>query len=410
MVSMKKHVLENLGMKIGSLLIAIIIWIVVANVDDYKITKQISGIEIEFINGSAITEKNKVYEVPKGTTVDVVVKGRRSIVEHLSNDDFKAVADLSKMSVTNAVAVKVSPVSSHIGKELLITHTDNAVVVAVEDKLQTQFPITVATTSEVAEGYAICSKTATPNLITVEGAESVVKNIHEVVVTVDVKGASHNLTAVAPPVFIDGNGEIIDSEKVEYDVKMVDVSIEVLKTKEIPVKISEQGQVREGYAISSIDYQPTSVEVVGIPAALSKIDELLIEDIDVTNCYMDIEEAINIAEYLPEGVTLVGNNPEIMVKIAIEKVEEKQLHIGVKDINIVGKHGEYTYLIKTPINEDIMIKGLNKDVETVDITDLLPSIDVTGYSPGVYTFTVKFRDLNGVEVLDEIKLEVEIRR
>ncbi len=410
MVSMKKHVLDNIGMKVGSLLVAIIVWIVVANVDDYKITKQISGIEIEFVNGSAITEKNKVYEVPKGTTVDVVVKGRRSIVEHLSNDDFNAIADLSKMSVTNAVAVKVTPVSSHIGKELLITQADNAVVVAVEDKLQTQFPITVATTSDVAEGYAILSKLATPNLITVEGAESVVKNIREVVVTVDVRGASHNLTAVAPPVFIDGNGEKIDSEKVEYDVKMVDVSVEILKTKEIPVKISEQGQVRDGYAIASIDYQPTAIEVVGIPAALSKIDELLIEDIDVGNCYLDIEKAINIADYLPEGVTLVGNNPEIMVKIAIEKVEEKEIHVGTKDINIVGKHGEYTYVIKTPVNENITIKGLKKDVESVGIDDLFPSVDMTGYSPGVYTFKVVFRDINGVEVLDEIKVEVEIRR
>ncbi len=410
MVSMKKHVLENVGMKVGSLLVAIIVWIVVANVDDYKITKQISGIEIEFVNGSAITEKNKVYEVPKGTTVDVVVKGRRSIVEHLSNDDFKAIADLSKMSVTNAVAVKVTPVSSHIGKELLITQADNAVVVAVEDKLQTQFPITVATTSDVAEGYAILSKLATPNLITVEGAESVIKNIREVVVTVDVRGASHNLTAVAPPVFIDGNGEKIDSEKVEYDVKMVDVSVEILKTKEIPVKISKQGQVRDGYAIASIDYQPTAIEVVGIPAALSKIDELLIEDIDVSNCYLDIEKAINIADYLPEGVTLVGNNPEIMVKIAIEKVEEKEIHVGTKDINIVGKHGEYTYVIKTPVNENITIKGLKKDVEPVGIDDLFPSVDMTGYSPGVYTFKVVFRDINGVEVLDEIKVEVEIRR
>ncbi len=410
MVNMKKHVLNNLGLKVGSLLIAIIVWIVVANVDDYKITKQVSGIEIEFINGSAITEKNKVYEVPKGTTVDVVVKGRRSIVEHLSNDDFEAVADLSKMSVTNAVAVKVSPISSHIGKELLITQTDNAVVVAVEDKLQTQFPITVATTSDVAEGYAILSKLATPNLITVEGAESVVKNIREVVVTVDVKGASHNLTAVAPPVFIDGNGEIIDSEKVDYDVKMVDVSVEILKTKEIPVKISEQGQVKEGYAIAGIDYQPTTIEVVGIPAALSLIDELLIEDIDVTNCYLDIEKAINIAEYLPEGVTLVGNNPEIMVKIAIEKVEEKQLHLGTKDINIVGRHGEYTYVIKTSLNEYITLKGLKQDMESLDIVDLLPSVDVKGYSPGVYTFHVTFKDIDGVEVLNDIKIEVEIHR
>ena len=72
---MKNRILDHWGMKILSLIIAIVIWIIVANVDDYKTTKQIAGIEIEFINGDAITEKNKVYEVPEGTAIDIVVKG-----------------------------------------------------------------------------------------------------------------------------------------------------------------------------------------------------------------------------------------------------------------------------------------------------------------------------------------------
>ena len=275
---MKKQGLNNFGLKIVSIVVAIIIWIVVANVDDYKTTKQISGIEIEFINGSAITEKNKVYEVPKGTTVDIVVKGKRSVVEELTSEDFKAVADLSKMSVTNAVAVEVSAVSSAIGKELTITYTDNAVVVAVEDKLETQFPITVRTTSEVAEGYAISSKTATPNLITVTGAESVVNNIREVVVNVDVRGASENISAIAQPIFIDGNGEEIDSAKFEYDVKEVEVLVEIMKTKELSVKVSQIGKPRDGYAIASVDYQPTSIIVVGSPVDLAKIEEVVIDD------------------------------------------------------------------------------------------------------------------------------------
>lgn len=408
MVSMEKKNLNNLGLKVISLVIAVVIWIVVVNVDDYKTTKQISGIEIEFINGSAITEKNKVYEVPKGTTVDIVVKGKRSVVEKLTSEDFKAVADLSKMSVTNAVAVKVSAVSSYIGKDLTITYTDNAVVVAVEDKLETQFPITIQTTSDVAEGYAIRSKTATPNLITVKGAESVVKNIREVVVSVDVKDANQNLSAVAEPIFIDGNGEIIDSSKFEYDVDKVDVYIEVMKTKELSVKVSGKGELREGYAIASIDYQPTTIEVVGEPADLAKVEEILIDDVDVTDCYKDLETAVNIVDYLPTGITLVGTNQEIMIKIFIEKIEEKELRLEPNDINIVGKQSGYAYTFKGPITYNLSVRGLKDDLESLEITNLIPSIDVTGYGPGIYTFEVNLRDIKGVEVLDTLTVELEI--
>lgn len=407
---MKKQGLDNFGWKIVSVVAAIIIWIVVANVDDYKTTKQISGIEIEFINGSAITEKNKVYEVPKGTTVDIVVKGKRSVVEELTSEDFKAVADLSKMSVTNAVAVEVSAVSSYIGKELTITYTNNAVVVAVEEKLETQFPITVRTTSEVAEGYAISSKTATPNLITVTGAESVINNIREVVVNVDVRGASENISAIGQPIFIDGNGEEIDSAKFEYDVKEVEVLVEIMKTKELSVKVSQIGKLREGYAIASLDYQPTSIVVVGSPADLARIEEVVIDDVDVENCYKDIETSVDITDYLPAGVTLVDANPEVAIKIVIEKVEEKELRLEPNDITIIGKQAGYSYVFKGSIAYNLSVRGLKADLENLTIKSLAPSIDVSDKGPGVYTFTVTFKDAKGVEVLDAVTLEVEIQR
>ncbi|MGN0155499.1 MAG: YbbR-like domain-containing protein [Lachnospiraceae bacterium] len=405
---MKNRILDHFGLKVLSLVIAIVIWIIVANVDDYKTTKQISGIEIEFTNGDAITEKNKVYEVPEGTTIDIVVKGRRSIVEELTNEDFKAVADLSKMSVTNAVAVEVSAVSSYIAKELTISYTDNAVIVAVENKLEKQLPITVRANSEVAEGYAIRSKTAAPNLITVKGAESVVNTIEEVVVDVDVKNASHSLTAYAVPVFLDKNGEAIDSTKFEYDVKEVEVSVEILKTKKLAVRINTTGEPKEGYAIASIDYQPTSILVVGEASDLEKVDELVIDDIDVTDCDKDLETSIALTDYLPSGIALAEDTEEVMVKVAIEAVEEKLLIVDGDEINIVGKAEGYTYTFKDNKSYTMKVRGLKDDLENLKVTNLIPSIDVTGYGPGIHTFTVNLKEIKGIEILENITVELEI--
>ena len=61
MKNMKNRIFDHLGLKIISLLIAIVVWVIVANVDDYKTTKKITGIEIEFINGESITDNNMVY-------------------------------------------------------------------------------------------------------------------------------------------------------------------------------------------------------------------------------------------------------------------------------------------------------------------------------------------------------------
>ncbi len=408
MVNMKNRILDHFGLKVLSLIIAILVWIIVANVDDYTTTKQISGIQIEFTNGDAITEKNKVYEVPDGTTIDIVVKGRRSVVEKLTNEDFKAVADLSKMSVTNAVAINVSAVSSYVAKELTISYTDNAINVAVEDKLEKQLPITVRAKSDVADGYAIRNKTASPNLITVKGAESVVNTIEEVVVDVDVKGASSSLSAYATPVFLDKSGDEIDSSKFDYDVKEVEVSVEVLKTKELDVRVKTTGEPKAGYAIASVDYQPTSILVVGEAADLAKVDEVVIDDIDVTDLAKDLETPITLADYLPSGITLAEDTQEVMVKVAIEKVEEKTLVINADEINIVGKSDDLNYDFTQNISYTLKVKGLSQDLENLKVTNLIPSIDVTGYGAGTYKFTVSFKELKGIEILDSIETELEI--
>ncbi|MCM1497455.1 MAG: CdaR family protein [Clostridium sp.] len=407
---MKKRILNHFGLKVLSLIFAILVWVVVANVDDYKTTKQISGIVIEFVNGNAITEKSKVYEVPDGATVDIVVKGRRSVVEKLTNEDFKAVADLSKMSVTNAVAVEVSAISSYIARDLTISYNDNAVIVAVENKIEKQFPITVRAGSDVADGYAIRSKSATPNLITVKGAESVVNNIAEVVVDVETAGANHNLTANAKPVFLDSSGKVIDATKFEYDVTDVNVTVEIMQTKQLSVKVKTTGEPHEGYTIASIDYQPTTILVVGETEDLARVDEIVIDDVDVTQCNRDLETSVVISDYLPSGIMLAENVEEIMIKVMIERVIERTLTLDPDDINIVGKEEGYQYTI---IKEDgpgytISAHGLKEDVDSLKITNLIPSIDVSGYGPGIHTFTVSMRDIKGIEIPEAITVQVEI--
>lgn len=405
---MKSKFFDHFGMKVLSLVIAVLVWIVVANVDDYMTTKQITGIEIEFINGDVITKRNKVYEVTEGSTIDIVVKGPRKTVQGLSNLDFKAVADLSKMSVTNAVMVDVRPVDSAKAKELTISYADNTVMVAVENKIERQFPITVRSKGDVLDGFAVRSKTATPNLISIKGAESAVNLIEEVVVDVEVGGSNHNITAQKSPVFIDKSGQIIDPSKFEYDVKNVDIAVDILPTKELKIKLNTVGETKENYAISSIDYQPTSILVVGDAADLSKVDELVIEAVDVTGCSEDLEMAINILDYLPSGITLVDENSEIMVKVIIEELKEKTITLTKDDINLVGKNEEFAYHFKNAENYEIRVNGLKSDLDELKLTNLIPSIDVTGLMPGIYTMEVSLRDIHGITVVEGLTVELEI--
>ena len=97
----KKNIFDNIGLKLLALLIAFLMWFVVMNYEDGVITKTISGIPVEMINGESIIANGNLYNVTDGETVEVIVRGPRSIVENLEANDFVASADLSHLSVTN---------------------------------------------------------------------------------------------------------------------------------------------------------------------------------------------------------------------------------------------------------------------------------------------------------------------
>ena len=103
----KSKIFDHLGLKLVALIISFFIWLIVMNVDDYKITRTFTDIQVEQLNGDIIEQQGMVYDVVDGETASIIVKGPRSIVEKLTTSDFRAYADLSRLSVTNTAEIKV---------------------------------------------------------------------------------------------------------------------------------------------------------------------------------------------------------------------------------------------------------------------------------------------------------------
>ena len=70
---MKSRLTDNLILKILSVLMAILIWIVVLNINDPSKTRVISGIKVAVENESVITDNNQVYTITEGQLISVTV-------------------------------------------------------------------------------------------------------------------------------------------------------------------------------------------------------------------------------------------------------------------------------------------------------------------------------------------------
>ena len=106
---MKKKITHNLLLKVMSVVLAFILWLVVVNINDPDTVRTIRAIEITILNEQAITGQGQgqVYTIRENRTAAVVVKGPRSIVDKMDKSDIKATVDFSEVSSVGAVPINI---------------------------------------------------------------------------------------------------------------------------------------------------------------------------------------------------------------------------------------------------------------------------------------------------------------
>lgn len=408
---MKNKPLNNMGLKILSIILALLLWMTVMIVSDYTVKVEIKDIPVTKKNIEVFDKLDKVYDVTSGDTVDIIVKGRRSIVSELKAEDFLAIADLSKMSITNTVQIDVCAKNQDIDNEISISCVDNTMTLNLETKKKEQFPVKVTTTGEPKSGFAVSNTEVLPNIVMIEGPESAINKITEVLVTVDVNNKSEDFKSVKKIKILDAYGEEITNEKIVMKQADAEAAVEINPVKSVPLEIKSVGQPLTGYAVNDIVCQSKEVVIVGDVDKLDKIDKIVVDNLSVNGLDEDVQTSVDLSKYIPEGVKLVSPIGEILVAIDIEPITDKYLPIVASDITLVNKNADYEYEILASNNLRIKLLGMEKIIDEVSIEKLLPRIDCTNLVEGENQVDIKITDADGVscEVLGNITINVTVK-
>ena len=406
---MKKKLTSNLVLKIVSVVVAFLFWLVIINITDPTTSKTFTDIPVQILNENVITSANQVYEIEDGDTVHVTVKGKRSFVETLTENDFTATADLSELSKVNAVSIDVrlnkeSPSSVDVD-------WNNAVLkVNLEKRVTKKFKVEVAYEGDLSENYVLGEMVAKPNIVEVSCGESKFKKIDHVGVVVSLNGESEDFESEYSPILYDANGDALDDTNVTFSNDTLRVSTEVLETKEIPVYVTTTGTPAEGYRLIQTDYKPESVRVSGRKEALSKEVSIKIP-IHIDGEKKDIEKEIMLTDYLPAGLTLVGDTETVSVRCDIEKDGQRVLSLTSADIAVRNLPQNYTMNFE-PESEKYSVELLGEDavLADVNIADLGAYVDLTGLTDGSHTLELKFSLPMGIRAKNKIKVKVILKR
>lgn len=408
---MKERLINNLGLKILSVFLAFIIWLVVVNVSNPLVESR-REIALEIENEQVLTAAKRAYDVGKSTvTVTFDVHARDSY--RVQASDFRAYIDLSELyDVTGSVPVKVE-VLKNDDIYYNVSSKPGVIRVSTEDMQTKLFELEADIQGKTAEGYAFASAHLFPEAVTVEGPMSQVGLINHVGVKIDIEGKNSDTKGHTGLLFYDANGNelsVDDRVHTNADETGIDYIVYVNRVKELSLDFEVTGNAAPGYSYSGVECSRRSVSVTGSKSGLASVNSVMIPAsvLNVNGAVEDKIVMVDIREFLPEGVELAGTeDPVVEIRLRVEPMATRTLELIEADITMTGKDALMNYRL-IPEKIVITVQGLDEDLAELTRRDLRASLDLAGLREGIHEGRLQIEENERFSVVSQDEFQIEV--
>ena len=422
-----KKLTANWGLKLASLIFAMVVWFLVTNINDPITSVRYSNIPVTLKNTNLITDQGQVYTILDNTDTinSVTLYAPRSIIDSLSQNNLVATADIQALSSLNTVSIDVVTNKYYDKIEKIVTSSD-VVKLNVERKASKSLALNATTSGSLADGYVIGDVTTEQNMVRISGPESIVSQITSAAVDVDVTGFTSNIGTDADIVLLDSEGNTVDSSQIDMNIKTVRVNVVIFETKYVPITYVVKGEPANGYMYTrQIESTPDSVLIAGRSSAISSISEIKVEDenIDLTGMTGNLNYTFDLEEFLPTGITFGDKdfNGTVSVIVHVDSVSTETFDVDVSNIKVDGTHEGYKVFVddKEYKTVSVTLQGLDSAVRqisenditgTVSVQDILDSNNLQELSEGTYSADVDFDLPDLVKVKGTVSVYVTVEK
>ncbi len=401
-------VINNFGLKVLGVVFAIFIWLVIVNTEDLDKSATFT-IPVEIVNADYLTSEGKTFEVLDNTDmISFTVEGKRSIVETLTEDDFRAVANMRYIDDSMSM-VPITLTATGYSNQLDITTRQSYLMVDVENLVTQEFEISVVVEGTPARNYLVASTEATPSVVTVTGAQSLVEEIDSAQTSIDVSGAEETVSSTENVLLLNENGVVVDEEQLTVDTTKAEVTATIYMEKTVPITFEVTGKPAEDYRFGDPECDVDSITIQGPPDVISDIEEITLtsRQLNVTGKSANVTTVIQVAKSLPDGVSLAEGEPQaITVTLPIGPAFITEVEVPARNISVTGLADDLTLTItENPI--PVTLTGLEEDVSSVNSNRLSGTIDASGLEAGSYIITTTLDSDDNYKVEAEISVTIE---
>ena len=418
---MKEKITNNLLLKILSLIIAFLVWLIVVNADNPIMTESFVVSDVQLLNEAYIDADGKMcMQDEEQDPIRVTIRAERKVLDRISASDIRAVADLQQaVSLdTDPVMVPITAVCAGIAPEDIQVTPQN-LSLHVEDKDTQEFVVNVTTNNTRPDrGYEVGTLSSNPEKIKITGPISLINKIDRVNAAIDVSDASEDVTEETEVTVIDKNGEVFSDTDMAYlNVSKVYVTARLWEVRsDVRIRAEYSGTAAEGYEAESITTTPNVITVAGSTSALEALEEqnniiwIPADAVDISGEKSDYEEKINISDYLPEGLKLTADSSEdLFIRVNILPEGSSVCEVPTKNIIVENAPDTMQVAFDTAMIE-VRVKKTSEDLEDLTENEIQASIDLEDIEEGSHELPVEIRLPEGYELVDEVTTGVEVSR
>ena len=386
-MKIKKALTANIGFKILALVFSIALWMIVVNVDDPEQTKTFTA-TVQVINENVLTDQGKYYTLADGNTVSFRVTAQRSVLERLSSSDFTATADMNYLEDDERIPVDITV--NRYASSVRISAQRLYLKVEVGDEMDARFSIRGETTGDPADGFAVDEVSVVPNVISVRGPAEYVSKIESVRAYCDVTGRNMDTSETVVPVFYDADGKEVDTTRLQVSVDTVDVYVEIVSVKEVPIVVETSGSLADGLELTGITTDPATVMIKGESSELNRVTNITIPAsvISLSDITQDLTTTVDITSYLPDGVTLLDSqDAQVSVKVGVAGETTQEFDVPVDNISVRNLERGYTTSFSASTVK-VSITALQSELSRLSANSITGYVDVSGLVPGTYNLPI----------------------
>ncbi|MGJ0846229.1 YbbR domain-containing protein [Tissierella praeacuta DSM 18095] len=395
---------NDLTLKVFAFIIAVILWSYVMSEVNPDISKEYKNIPVRFNNESALERQGLIIMEPEEVTVNVKVVGKKSDMANFSQESIKAQVDLSGYK-EGQIKVPINVNLSQSNNIKMVGYEPREALFTFDKLITKEKNLRIKTKGSLGANYVVGDMTTKSKSVLLKGPRTLVNKVSEAIVEVDLNNRKEDESITVPIKLIDDEGH--DVIGVEKEPKVVDITIPIFRTVNVPIELNLQEQLPDNYEITEITINPNKITLKG-DKSISNLTFIQTKPIDVNKLIGNTDVPVELE--LPENVSLLNPNEKITVSLNIEENSTKVFEYALNEVEI--RNLDNSLAIDTDDSSktiQVSVKGSKKIVEALSKEDIELYLDFNMIDEGTHKVYLGSNTPTGITIKEIIPQSIEFK-